>query len=69
MMNAKGEEIGKEVVVKPLSVQDRIAIAQCLNLAVESGAKTEEDLKERTKFFYKIKNELEEEFNSNGNKF
>ena len=57
-----------------LNTQDRIAIAQCLNLAVEvlkltGNVFNDEEVKNQTKRFYKIKEDLEREYCINENSF
>ena len=56
-----------------LTTQDRISIAQCLNLAVESigvmDGVNKGKIIERAKLFHEIKTELETEYAMNGNAF
>ena len=61
------ESMTSEQPEKVLGTQERIAIAQCLNLAVETLTGNMEELnpaniKEAARKFYKIKSELEQEY-------
>lgn len=72
MMNAKGEKIEDKPAT--LSTQDRIAIAQCMNLAVEKlvgiqGVMEDEMIKIEARRFFRLKTELENEYLNNGCKF
>jgi hypothetical protein len=69
----------KEEIKKVLNTQERISIAQCLNLANEyliaknavtiSEELYSEKLKATTKMFHKIKISLEQEYVDNDGKF